>query len=170
MSGRPALGPSCLATHRIVAGRDQASFELSKISQLFGIIRQIMVFRLIVRRSRPGLCGHIVGVRLVAGNACRVHDLLLCSATGTHEHAKTAREVLLLFGDREQNWPSRPSGSGVKARTDNSPLAPEAAVLCISSPNNRRSPVTTVRGCKITLIDLRPPIGWSWHCRRAGRN
>lgn len=75
----------------------QAEFALSKISQFFGIIRQIMVFRLIVRRSCPGLCGHIAGVRLVAGNACRVHGLFLCRSTGTHDHAEQGKESYCCF-------------------------------------------------------------------------
>lgn len=64
-----------------------ARFKLGEIAELFGlIIRQVMRLGLIVRRFSAWLGGHIARVRFVAGNACRVHGLLL-DVTGTHEHA-----------------------------------------------------------------------------------
>ena len=54
------------------------------VAELFSlVIRQVVPFWLIARRSIAGLGRHVAIVRFVSGNVRRTHGVLLCDASET---------------------------------------------------------------------------------------
>lgn len=72
---RNGSSAACLSEKLFFRSRSQSvTCELGEVTKLVGIIvRQVMLRRVIARRSEAWLGGHIAGVGLVARNACWTH-------------------------------------------------------------------------------------------------